>query len=183
LHRDRDRQRRNTLHYFALLAETKRAIGVSDRPCSCYGCASLTTPRRPTARVALEARAVPHQREVAAFAAGFAFVALGLGFGAALGSRGSRACASVSNITAGVRSRVRTCLTAGEGRVLLLDGTTMYGREIIGNKGASVATMRSLGLPVPPAFVLPIEECRRFHAGDERLDDELWHFELPPRAA
>jgi pyruvate,orthophosphate dikinase len=60
------------------------------------------------------------------------------------------------------------------GRVLLLDGTTMYGREIIGNKGASVATMRSLGLPVPPAFVLPIEECRRFHAGDERLDDELW---------
>ena len=34
--------------------------------------------------------------------------------------------------------------------------------------------MRSLGLPVPPAFVLPVEECRRYHAGDRRLDDDLW---------
>ena len=31
-----------------------------------------------------------------------------------------------------------------------------------------------LGLPVPPAFVIPIEECRRFHAGDGRLDDAVW---------
>ncbi len=60
------------------------------------------------------------------------------------------------------------------GRVLLLDGTAMYSRETVGNKGASVAAMRALGLPVPPAFVLPIEECRRFHAAGERLDDELW---------
>jgi pyruvate, orthophosphate dikinase len=60
------------------------------------------------------------------------------------------------------------------GRVLLLDGSTAYGREVVGNKGASVAEMRTLGLPVPPAFVLPIEECRRFHAGGERLDAELW---------
>jgi pyruvate,orthophosphate dikinase len=27
---------------------------------------------------------------------------------------------------------------------------------------------------VPPAFVLPIDECRRFHAARERLDDEAW---------
>jgi pyruvate, orthophosphate dikinase len=60
------------------------------------------------------------------------------------------------------------------GRVLLLDGTTTYGREVVGNKGASVAAMRALGLPVPPAFVLPIEECRRFHAAGEQLDGELW---------
>ena len=60
------------------------------------------------------------------------------------------------------------------GRVLLLDGTTTYGRELVGNKGASIAGMRALGLPVPPAFVLPIEECRRFHAAGEQLDEEAW---------
>jgi pyruvate,orthophosphate dikinase len=60
------------------------------------------------------------------------------------------------------------------GRVLLLDGTTPYGRELVGNKAASIAAMRALGLPVPPAFVLPIEECRRYHAAGERLDPELW---------
>src|SRR5437763_15951919 len=43
------------------------------------------TPRGAPARVALHAGAVAHQREVAAFAAGFALVALGAGFGAFLG--------------------------------------------------------------------------------------------------
>ena len=44
-----------------------------------------TAPRRAAAGVAFEARAVAHQGEIAAFAAGFAFVALGLGLGALLG--------------------------------------------------------------------------------------------------
>ena len=43
------------------------------------------TPRRAPARIALHAGAVAHQGEVAAFAAGFAFVALGLGFRALFG--------------------------------------------------------------------------------------------------
>lgn len=59
-------------------------------------------------------------------------------------------------------------------RVLVLDGATVPDREEIGNKGVSIARMLALGLPVPPAFVLPIEECRRFHAAGDRLDDELW---------
>lgn len=59
-------------------------------------------------------------------------------------------------------------------RILVLDGTTTYGPEIIGGKGASIARMRALGLPVPPAFVIPIEECRRYHAGDGTLDDAVW---------
>src|SRR5437764_5202056 len=46
---------------------------------------SLRTPRGAPARVALHAGAVAHQGEVAAFAAGFALVALGAGFGALLG--------------------------------------------------------------------------------------------------
>jgi pyruvate,orthophosphate dikinase len=59
-------------------------------------------------------------------------------------------------------------------RILVLDGLTRPGRELVGGKGASIAEMRALGLPVPPAFVLPIDECRRFHAAQERLDDEAW---------
>src|SRR5688572_27236744 len=59
-------------------------------------------------------------------------------------------------------------------RILVLDGTSTYGTEIVGGKGASIARMRALGLPVPPAFVIPIEECRRYHAGDGRLDAEVW---------
>ena len=47
--------------------------------------ASSRTPRRASTRIALHAGAVPHQREMAALAAHFAFVALGLGFGAAFG--------------------------------------------------------------------------------------------------
>ena len=59
-------------------------------------------------------------------------------------------------------------------RILVLDGSATYGNEIVGGKAASIARMRALGLPVPPAFVLPIEECRRFHAGDGRLDEAVW---------
>src|SRR5262245_61418757 len=48
------------------------------------------TPRRTPAGVALHACAVAHQGEVAAFAAGLAFVALGLGLGAFLGCQRAR---------------------------------------------------------------------------------------------
>jgi pyruvate,orthophosphate dikinase len=59
-------------------------------------------------------------------------------------------------------------------RVLILDGSVDYDNEVVGGKGASVARMRSLELPVPPAFVLPVEECRRYHRAGRRLDDALW---------
>src|SRR5262245_10740588 len=44
---------------------------------------SLRTARRAPTRIALQARAIPHQREVQALRAHLAFVAFGLGFGAA----------------------------------------------------------------------------------------------------
>jgi pyruvate,orthophosphate dikinase len=65
-------------------------------------------------------------------------------------------------------------LTAVADRVVVLDGTTVPDREVVGNKGRSIAEMLSLGLPVPPAFCLPIDECRRFHAGDGELERETW---------
>lgn len=58
-------------------------------------------------------------------------------------------------------------------RVVVLDGSTVPDRDVVGNKGRSIAWMLSLGLPVPPALCLPIEECRRFHAAGE-LEEEAW---------
>ncbi|MBS1878455.1 MAG: pyruvate, phosphate dikinase [Actinobacteria bacterium] len=65
-------------------------------------------------------------------------------------------------------------MTAVADRAVVLDGATVPSREVVGNKGRSIAWMLSLGLPVPPALCLPIEECRRFHAGGGELDDEVW---------
>src|SRR6266851_5258931 len=59
-------------------------------------------------------------------------------------------------------------------RVLILDGSVAYENDVVGGKGASVARMRSLELPVPAAFVLPVDECRRYHSAGRRLDDALW---------
>ncbi|MCW3012982.1 MAG: pyruvate, phosphate dikinase [Solirubrobacterales bacterium] len=58
--------------------------------------------------------------------------------------------------------------------VIVLDAHTAADREAIGNKGASIARMLALGLPVPPAFVLPIHECRRYHAAGAALEPAVW---------
>jgi len=60
-------------------------------------------------------------------------------------------------------------------RVIFLDGSSLPDREIIGGKAWSVARMRSLGLRVPPAFVIPVDECRRYHDAGRKFDDELWN--------
>jgi pyruvate,orthophosphate dikinase len=65
-------------------------------------------------------------------------------------------------------------VTAVGEHVIVLDGTSVSTREVVGNKGLSIARMVGLGLMVPPAFALPIDECRRFHAVGGRLDDDVW---------
>src|SRR5262245_2433630 len=57
---------------------------------------ALAAPRGAAAGVAFQARAVANEREVAAFAAGLAVVALGPGFGALLGSHSARLRARVA---------------------------------------------------------------------------------------
>lgn len=59
-------------------------------------------------------------------------------------------------------------------RIIILDGQTLPDRELIGGKAWSIARMTGLGLRVPPAFVIPISECIRYHAAGRVLDDELW---------
>jgi hypothetical protein len=41
-------------------------------------------------------------------------------------------------------------------------------RDLLGGKGANLAEMRSLGLPVPPGFAVTTAACRAFLAGGAR---------------
>jgi pyruvate,orthophosphate dikinase len=57
-----------------------------------------------------------------------------------------------------------------------LDGSQLPSREDIGGKAWSIAWMRRLGLPVPPAFVLSTAACRDYYARGEDLSEEVWDF-------
>ncbi|HEX2154877.1 MAG TPA: pyruvate, phosphate dikinase [Acidimicrobiia bacterium] len=46
-------------------------------------------------------------------------------------------------------------------------------KHLLGGKGAGLAEMTNLGLPVPPGFTITTEACRRMMAEDS-LPDELW---------
>lgn len=59
-------------------------------------------------------------------------------------------------------------------RIIVLDGTSLPDRELIGGKAWSIARMTGLGLRVPPAFVIPISECIRYHEAGKTIDDGLW---------
>ena len=65
---------------------------------------------------------------------------------------------------------------------LLLDGTTVPPREEVGNKARGIALMRSQGLPVPPAFVLPTHVGRR-HVEAGALPEDAWAATLEGIAA
>jgi pyruvate, orthophosphate dikinase len=46
-------------------------------------------------------------------------------------------------------------------------------KNLLGGKGAGLAEMTNLGLPVPPGFTITTEICERFYEEDERLPDDL----------
>jgi pyruvate,orthophosphate dikinase len=47
-------------------------------------------------------------------------------------------------------------------------------RGLLGGKGANLAEMTRLGLPVPPGFVISTEACLAFLTAGEKLPDGLW---------
>jgi pyruvate,orthophosphate dikinase len=51
--------------------------------------------------------------------------------------------------------------------------TEPYSPELVGNKAANLARMAALGLPVPPAFVLPIALCAATANGDPDAAENL----------
>lgn len=73
--------------------------------------------------------------------------------------------------------------------LLPLDGGSLPDKALIGGKGWSIANMLSMGLPVPPAFVITTEACKVFldtgkpPAGlaDELVEAMAWLEELTGR--
>ena len=59
--------------------------------------------------------------------------------------------------------------TFGDG---VADGSAAM-RDLLGGKGANLAEMANLGLPVPPGFTLTTEVCAAFLANDSRYPDDL----------
>ncbi|MES1151037.1 MAG: PEP/pyruvate-binding domain-containing protein, partial [Dongia sp.] len=46
-------------------------------------------------------------------------------------------------------------------------------RDLLGGKGANLAEMASLGLPVPPGFTITTEVCTYFYANGKEYPKEL----------
>lgn len=47
-------------------------------------------------------------------------------------------------------------------------------KNLLGGKGANLAEMTNLGLPVPPGFTVTTEVCTRFYQEGQRLPEEVW---------
>ncbi len=47
-------------------------------------------------------------------------------------------------------------------------------RETLGGKGANLAEMTLLGVPVPPGFTISTDVCARYNAGGKRLPRDVW---------
>jgi len=47
-------------------------------------------------------------------------------------------------------------------------------RDLLGGKGANLAEMTNIGLPVPPGFTITTEVCKEFYVGEERLPTGLF---------
>jgi pyruvate,orthophosphate dikinase len=44
---------------------------------------------------------------------------------------------------------------------------------VVGGKGANLAGMAAIGLPVPPGFTISAEICAAYAQGEHRIDDAL----------
>ena len=44
-------------------------------------------------------------------------------------------------------------------------------RELLGGKGANLAEMTNLGMPVPNGFTVTTEACNQYYADGEKIND------------
>jgi pyruvate,orthophosphate dikinase len=47
-------------------------------------------------------------------------------------------------------------------------------RALLGGKGANLAEMAKIGLPVPPGFTITTEVCSEYYKNNSRLPDNVW---------
>jgi pyruvate, orthophosphate dikinase len=76
-------------------------------------------------------------------------------------------------------SKPRQTASAAKKCVYLFGGGKADGKaelkELLGGKGANLAEMASLGLPVPPGFTITTEVCTAYYTGGRKLPDGLEH--------
>jgi pyruvate,orthophosphate dikinase len=46
-------------------------------------------------------------------------------------------------------------------------------RELLGGKGANLAEMSKLGMPVPNGFTITTEACNKYHEDGETINEEI----------
>ena len=46
-------------------------------------------------------------------------------------------------------------------------------RELLGGKGANLAEMTNLGLPIPHGFTITTESCMDYFKSNEKITDEI----------
>ena len=46
-------------------------------------------------------------------------------------------------------------------------------RELLGGKGANLAEMTNLGMPVPQGFTITTEACNRYYEDNEKIAPEI----------
>ena len=50
---------------------------------------------------------------------------------------------------------------------------TLSQKPLLGGKGANLAEMGKLGLPVPPGFTITTEVCTEFYKNNQKYPDDL----------
>jgi pyruvate, orthophosphate dikinase len=51
-------------------------------------------------------------------------------------------------------------------------------KDLLGGKGANLAEMTSIGLPVPPGFTISTEACLDFYKTNRKISEEIWNQSL-----
>ena len=46
-------------------------------------------------------------------------------------------------------------------------------RELLGGKGANLAEMTNIGMPVPQGFTITTEACTQYHEDGRRINDQI----------
>ena len=49
-------------------------------------------------------------------------------------------------------------------------------RNLLGGKGANLAEMTSIGLPVPRGFTVTTEACNAYYESGKKINEEMDHF-------
>jgi len=60
-----------------------------------------------------------------------------------------------------------------QNRIYLFNEGKAEMRMLLGNKGANLAEMTNLGLPVPPGFTITTEVCREYYRNGGKLPEGL----------